>query len=79
MDNKTKDTLNIVGQVMKEELNTVKELINTKTDRLEHSRVRAFALNSSILDYVSSITNRKSVTTSERKGVEMPSYFKDMQ
>ena len=78
MDNQTKDTLSIVGQVMKEELNSVKELINVKTDRLEHSRVRAFALNSSILDYVSSITNRKSVMTSERKSVEMPSYFKDM-
>ena len=78
MENQTKDTLSIVGQVMKEELKTVKELINNKTDRLEHSRVRAFALNSSIIDYVSNITNRKSVTTSERKSVEMPSYFKDM-
>jgi hypothetical protein len=78
MDNQTKDTLNIVGQVMKEELNTVKELINIKTDRLEHSRVRAFALNSSILDYVSNITNRKSVVTTERKSVELPSYFEDM-
>ena len=78
MDKQTKETLNIVGQVMKDELGDMKELIEQKTNRVEHSRLKAHALNTSILDYVREITTRKSVMTQQHQTKELPSYFKDM-